>query len=164
MGGVSLALLKNLADRFARRASRETKPVLISAASYSTKLMLSSAPDSITLLRYPGRADYSNYWLYYLGKSMLLWPPLPYIQCWKKSHHFVRGKSNIDKAEGGYLKSDATFPTLLSRIVVQKEIVFRFRKGRAGEKTTYCSVITRSVILICFVYCNWRERFYNVIV
>ena len=50
---------------------------------------------------------------------MLLWPPSPIFNVGRKGTILFGAKSNIDKGDRGYLKSDATFPTLLSRIVGQ---------------------------------------------
>ena len=49
---------------------------------------------------------------------MLLWPPSPIFNVGRKVTILFGAKSNIVKGGGGYLKSDAAFPTLLSRIVV----------------------------------------------
>ena len=47
---------------------------------------------------------------------MLLWPPFPIFNVGRKVTILFGAKSNIDKGEGGYIKSEATFPTLLSRV------------------------------------------------
>ena len=52
---------------------------------------------------------------------MLLWPPIYSMLEEKSPFCLVQNHTLIRKGggggEGGYLKSDATFPTLLSRIV-----------------------------------------------
>ena len=64
---------------------------------------------------------------------MLLWPPSPYSMLEEKSQFcLVQNPTLIRKGgggggvEGGYLKSDATFPTLLSRIVVLRKLGLLF--------------------------------------
>ena len=78
---------------------------------------------------------------------MLLWPPFPIFNVGRKVTILFGAKSNIDKGEGGYIKSEATFPTLLSRIVVSK-----FRVECFEEKRTFHESLSWDIFLCIVKY------------